>query len=103
MITYDQVLNKTIKNEESHIDEKLEYAAFTLEDFLIYSKERGCWYSLVNGQVIPGRISDIIDKDGKMYLHVSGRPVTHGKWATAQNIDEFFDLFNTGNWRKYLA
>jgi len=106
-MTYEQVLDilptTTNKPEESHIDPNLEYAAITTDEFLIYSKEKGTWYCLVTGAVVPGRISDVIDANGNMHLKVTGKPITYGKWATAESIDDFFDLFNSGEWREWLS
>lgn len=88
--------------EEKHIDPNKEYFAVTPRQFLIYAKQKMCWHCLRTGLVIPGNISDVIDENGDMYLHVDGLPVNHGKWATAGNLDDIMDLYNSGQYLEWL-
>lgn len=90
-------------NEKPHIDPKKEYFAVTPTEFLIYSKQKKCWYCLRTKLVINGNISDIIDANGEMWLHVQGKLMTHGKWGTADNLDDILDLYNSGKYLEWLA
>lgn len=89
--------------EKSHIDPEKEYFAVTPNEFVIYSKQKKCWYCLRTKLVIEGNISDIIDEKNEMHLHVKGKRATYGKWATSDSLNEILDLYNSGKYLEWLA
>lgn len=89
--------------EKPHIDPNREYFCVTNCEFLIYSKQKKCWYCLITKLVIPGNISDIIDAKGDMHLYVKHKAVTIGKWGKADSIDDILDLYNSGEYLECLA
>lgn len=98
----DVPVGPDVPPEESHIDPKRFYFALTPEEYLLYSWEKHTWYCLRTGLVIPGRISDIIDVKGDMWLPVAGKPVTSGKWGHADSLDVLLDFYNSGDYLTWL-
>lgn len=106
MITFNDIVT-TIpvypdKEEGMHIHPDREYFAVTPDCFVIYAKPNKCWYCLLTKRVIPGSISDLIDKHGDLWLHVPDKPMTHGKWGHAPDMDSILDLFNSRNYINWL-
>lgn len=91
------------KEELPHIDTNREYFLVTTEEFMIYYKQKQCWFCLRTNLVIPCNISDVVTAKGDMHLHVPGKKITHGKYATADNMDAILDLFNSGEYLEWLA
>lgn len=88
--------------ESPHIDESKEYFAVTPCEFMVYSKEKKCWYCLRTKLVVPGRISDVIDETNTLRLHVEGKPITIGKWGYAPTMDDILDFYNSGQYIEWL-
>lgn len=105
--TYEDILiqipNQEIEvKEKDYINPEKEYFAVTTKEFMIYSKQKKTWYCLITKLIIPGAISDIIDENGAFWLHVANKQMTHGKWGTADNMDDILDFFNSGDFLKWL-
>ena len=95
-------VRQTEHEEKPYIDLNQEYFAVTPIEFLVYSKEKKCWYCLRTRIIIEGNISDIIDEKGNMYLYVKDKPITKGKWGTADSIDTILDFYNSGRYIQWL-
>ena len=93
----------SIVEEKEHINPSKEYFAVTLDEFLIYSRKNKCWYCLRTKLVVEGNVFDIIDEKGDMFLYIKGKKTTHGKWGTADNIDDILDFYNSGMYLEWLA
>lgn len=91
------------KEEEPHIDKNKEYFLVTTEEFMIYSKQKQCWFCLRTKLVIPCNISDVINAKSEMNLHVPDKKMTHGKWGTCDSLDPILDLWNSGQYLEWLA
>lgn len=89
--------------EKRHIDIDKEYFGVTPYHFIVYSKQKRCWYCLRTKAVIPGNISDVINEQGEMLLFIQNKPVISGKWGTANSIDAILDLFNSGRYLELLS